>query len=163
MLNVHSPDDFMKCREPSPHAAPQPAASEREIKLEEVTVKVSRCGAPSQIGPCSSCKLNILWPSLGSRWTGSYFCESNKTTLKIFNFYHVSLKSVTRLRKKSATSEVCVGLNQLVSCLNPADSSTTRIKDFLVVFGKSLLNMLAAVFITSTKLPCFCITSQFQL
>lgn len=30
MLNVHSPDDFMKYQEPSPHAAQQPASREGE-------------------------------------------------------------------------------------------------------------------------------------
>lgn len=36
-LNVHSLDDFMEYQEPGPHAAPQLAAREREIKLGEVT------------------------------------------------------------------------------------------------------------------------------
>lgn len=47
--------------------------------------------------------------------------------------------------KKSATRGVHVGLNWLLSCLNPADGSITTIND-LLVFGKSILTMLAAVF-----------------
>lgn len=45
-LNVHSPDDFMKCREPNPYAALQPAAKEEKLKERRWQSKC-RCVAPS--------------------------------------------------------------------------------------------------------------------